>query len=130
MTKEQTTVTVHGSTFAPLRNVVLAGQVMEQLINRTPNLPGMGVRYGGSGLGKSMAAAFVANRHRACYVECRSYFTKKSLLLSILEELGGRPAKTIYEMVNQIGDELSHSRRPLIVDERSEEHTSELQSPT
>src|SRR5574341_1401106 len=117
MTKEQTTVTVHGSTFAPLRNVVLVGQVMEQLINRTPNLPGMGVLYGDSGLGKSMAAAFVANRHRACYVECRSYFTKKSLLLSILEELGGRPAKTIYEMVNQIGDELSHSRRPLIVDE-------------
>lgn len=114
---DTTTITVNGSTFAPLRNVILASKAMEILVHREPNEPGMGAFYGDSGLGKSMAAAFVANRYRAVYVECRSYFTKKSLLLSILEELGLQPGKTIYEMVRQIGAQLDHSRQPLIIDE-------------
>jgi DNA transposition AAA+ family ATPase len=117
MSKSDTTVNLQASTFAPLRNVLLASRVMEHLMNRPSNLPGIGVMYGDSGLGKSSAAAYCANKYRAFYVECRSYFTKKSLLLSILEEMGVRPGKTIYEMVNQIGEELVNSRRPLIIDE-------------
>lgn len=107
---------VNGS-LAPLRNVLLAGRVVEHLVHRAPNLPGMGVLYGPSGFGKSSAAAYAANRHRAVYVECRSYFTRKSLLLAILDEMGVKPARTIYEMVNQVGEELVLSRKPLILDE-------------
>ena len=51
------------------------------------------------------------------YVECRSYFTKKSLLLSICKEMRLRPGATIYDMVGQIGEQLSLSGRPLIIDE-------------
>jgi len=115
MTKTETTVNT--STFASLRNVALAMKVLDHLVHRAPNLPGMGVLYGESGLGKSCAAAAAANRFRAVYVECRSYFTKKSLLLAILDEMGIRPGKTVYEMVNQIGEELALSRRPLMIDE-------------
>lgn len=105
------------STFASLKNVALALKVVDHLVNRSPNLPGMGVLYGESGLGKSMAAAAAANRYRAVYVECKSYFTKKSFLLAILEEMGIRPGKTVYEMVKQIGQELALSGRPLFIDE-------------
>lgn len=105
------------STFASLKNVALAMKVLDHLVHRAPNLPGLGVLYGHSGYGKSCGAAAAANRFRAVYIECRSYFTKKSLLLAILEEMGIRPGKTVYEMVNQIGEELSLSRRPLIIDE-------------
>lgn len=115
MTKTESTVNT--STFASLRNVALALKVLDHLVHRAPNLPGMGVLYGESGLGKSCAAAAAATRYRAVYVECRSYFTKKSLLLAILEEMGIRPGRTVYEMVNQIGEELALSRRPLIIDE-------------
>lgn len=105
------------TTFASLKNVALALRVMDHLVNRASSMPGMGVMYGPSGFGKSTAMAVVANKHRAVYIECRSYLTKKSLLLMILEEIGIRPGKTIYEMVKQIGEELVLSRRPLIIDE-------------
>lgn len=106
-----------GSSFAPLRNVLIATRLMDHLLNRSPGLPGLGVFSGPSGLGKTLAAASVATRTKAYYVECRSYFTKKSLLLSILEEMKIKPGRTIYEMVNQICEQLVTSRRPLILDE-------------
>ncbi len=107
------------TTFATLKNVALARRVLDHLVHRAPNLPGMGVLFGPSGYGKSCAAASAATHSQphAVYIECRSYFTKKSLLLTILDEMSIRPGKTVYEMVNQIGEELSLSRRPLIIDE-------------
>lgn len=107
----------HNPGTAPLRNVLAAAKVMEQLINRAPNMPGLGVLCGPSGYGKTAAACYCANEYRAHYVECRSYFTKKSLLIAILEEMGIVPGKTIYDMVKQIGEQLDLSGRPLIIDE-------------
>jgi DNA transposition AAA+ family ATPase len=77
----------------------------------------MGVLYGPSGYGKTIAVSNAATRYRAVYVECRSYFTKKSLLLTILDEMAIRPGNTIYEMVKQIAEQLVLSQRPLIIDE-------------
>lgn len=115
MTTNDTAATV--STFAPLRNVLIAARLMEHLVNRGAGLPGMGVISGPSGYGKSCAAASVANRYRAYYIEIRSYFTKKSLLQAILDEMGIKAGKTIYEMMNQICEQLGNSKRPLILDE-------------
>lgn len=116
MTKNDTPVN-SASGFAPLRNVQSCAKVMEHLITRAPNLPGMGAFYGASGLGKSFAAAACTNKFNAVYVECRSYFTKKSLLLSICREMRLRPGNTVYDMVSQISEQLSLSGRPLILDE-------------
>ena len=117
MKQTESHVNTGGTGFVPLRNVMACAKVMEHLVNRAPNLPGMGVFAGPSGYGKSCAASYCANKFNAYYIECRSYFTKKSLLLSILDEMGVRPGKTIYEMVAQIAEQLALSRRPLIVDE-------------
>lgn len=116
MTKSDTAVNP-AIGFAPLRNVQTCAQLMENLITRAPNLPGMGAFYGPSGLGKSCAAAACTNKFNAVYVECRSYFTKKSLLISICREMRLRPGPTIYDMVSQVSEQLSLSQRPLILDE-------------
>ncbi len=102
---------------APLRNVILARQLMEHLSTRAPNLPGMGVLYGPSGYGKTSAVASVAATFGAVYVACRSYFTRRSFLLSILEEMGVKPGRTVHDMVGLICEQLALSRKPLIIDE-------------
>lgn len=116
MTKNDSPVN-SASGFAPLHNVQACSQLMEHLVTRAPNLPGMGAFYGPSGLGKSFAAAACTNKFNAVYVECRSYFTKKSLLLSICREMRLRAGPTIYDIVSQISEQLSLSGRPLILDE-------------
>ena len=104
-------------TTAPLTNVSLCMSALERAMNRSMNLPGMVVFYGASGLGKSFSASYAANHHKAYYVECRSLWTKKALLLAIAKEMGIAPAKTIYELADQVAEQLILSQRPLIIDE-------------
>jgi len=104
-------------TTAPLQNVALCTRLLEQAMNRPGHLPGIVAFSGYSGLGKSISAAYAANKHRAHYVECKSTWTRKFLLQAILKEMGVSPANTIPEMVDQICEELVLSSRPLIVDE-------------
>lgn len=117
MTEKVISLNAGAGIWAPLTNVQLASSIVERSMNRSPNLPGLVALYGPSGWGKSMAAAYVANRHKGIYVECRSFFTPKALMLAILKEMGIRPARTMHEMLDQITDQLSLSGRPLIIDE-------------
>lgn len=110
-------VTTIAGTVAPLANVSLAVSALERAMNRPAHLPGMVVFSGPSGWGKSTAAAYTANRHRAYYVECRSTWTKKATLMAIIHEMGIPAAKTIYEMTDAICEQLAITRRPLIIDE-------------
>lgn len=117
MTQSSNVTPIRLPHIAPLRNVLLLRKVMEQLQHRSPNLPGIGVFYGKAGLGKSNACAAANAAYRAVYIEMRSHYTKKSLLLAILAELGIKPERTTSEMADQICDQLSRSRQPLIIDE-------------
>ncbi len=105
------------NTIAPLTNVGLLANAVESAASRPAELPGLVVMYGPSGYGKSQAAAFSANLHRAYYVECRESWTKKAFLIAILRDMGIIPAKTLSEMVDQVAEQLSRSGRPLIVDD-------------
>jgi hypothetical protein len=117
MTKSTTAVNT-APTIAPLRNVTLLAELVERVQNRAPNLPGMATVSGPSGYGKSNATMYAANRFRAYHVEVRSVWTRKNLCLSILQEMGvTQPATTVAGMVDQIGDQLARSQRPLLVDE-------------
>lgn len=102
---------------APLTNVGLLTSAINRAMLRPAGLPGLVVMHGPSGYGKSIAASFAANRHRAYYVECRDTWTKKAFLLAILREMSITPARTLSEMVDQIAEQLSRSSRPLIVDD-------------
>jgi len=104
-------------TIAPLTNVALCNQALTTAINRPQHLPGIIAFYGYSGIGKSVSAAYAANTHRAYYVEVKRTWTGKALLQNILKEMGVKPAKVMYEMTDQIAEQLSLSGRPLIIDE-------------
>jgi len=105
------------SKVVPLTNVGLLASAIERAQARPLGLPGLVVMYGASGLGKSVAAAFAANLHRAYYVECRDTWTKKAFLLAILREMGIAHGRTLSDMVDQVAEQLSRSGRPLIVDD-------------
>jgi len=105
------------NTIVPLSNVGLLARAVESAANRPAELPGLVVMYGPSGYGKSLAAAYAANLHRAYYVECRESWTKKAFLTAILREMGIIPTKTLSEMVDQVAEQLSRSGRPIIIDD-------------
>lgn len=101
----------------PLTNVGLLTSAIERAQARPLGLPGLIAMYGPSGLGKSVGAAWAANRYRAYYVECRDTWTKKAFLLAVLREMAIAPARNMSEMVDQVAEQLSRSGRPLIVDD-------------
>ncbi|WP_444452007.1 AAA family ATPase [Rhodobacter capsulatus] len=102
---------------APLRNVMLLGAAIQQLRDRDPDLPGMGCFHGFSGYGKSSAAIYNAQVYNACWVEVKSVWTRKVLVTKIVKALGMEPSGQISDMVEQIGEELAKSGRPLLIDE-------------
>lgn len=101
----------------PLTNVGLLSGAVTRAQARPVGLPGLVAMYGPSGYGKSAAAAFAANQHRAYYTECRDTWSKKAFLTAILRDMSVLPGRTLSEMVDQIAVQLSTSRRPLIVDD-------------
>ena len=117
MSENNNVVTIRLPHIAPLRNVGKLRRMMEHLTKRSANLPGIGAFYGEPGVGKSNACAAAAAAYRAVYVEVRSHFTKKALLLALLNEMSIKPERTVSEMVDQVCQELMLSRRPLILDE-------------
>jgi DNA transposition AAA+ family ATPase len=104
---------------APLKNVASFNGLVKRVVNRAPDLPGLAVFHGRSGLGKTKAAVYGANSSRATYVEVGQFTTAKSLLRSILVELGEmRPRGSVADMVEQAIMRLAADpTRPLIIDE-------------
>ncbi|WP_300656239.1 AAA family ATPase [Pseudomonas sp.] len=105
------------SKIVALTNVGLLASAIERAQARPMGLPGLVAMYGASGLGKSVGAAFAANRYRAYYVECRDTWSKKAFLQAILREMSILPAVTLSNMVDQVAEQLSRSTRPLIIDD-------------
>lgn len=104
-------------TVASLVNVALADSAIGRALTAPRHLPRMLCFSGKSGYGKTSAAAFIRSRYRAYYVECKSTWTRKKLLEDILKDMGIPPAKTIYDMCDQVCMQLATSGRPLIIDE-------------
>lgn len=102
---------------AALSIVMLVMASLQRIVDRRMHLPGMAVLYGFSGYGKSTAAAFVANKMRAYYIECKSVWTKKALLENILKVMGIPARPTVTAMLDQVCEQLAKSGRPLIIDE-------------
>lgn len=104
-------------TIAPLRNVRLLNALINRVQDRDPDLPGLACFFGFSGYGKSKAAVWNAQETRAYWVEVQSTWSRKKLAEKILQQMGIAPGRTISDMVEQIGDQLSKSGRPLLIDE-------------
>lgn len=102
---------------APLRNIAHMESLIGKIMNRPAHLPGIGCFSGPSGFGKSTAGAWIAAKYNCVYVEVRSTWTRKAFLEAILKQLGIRPEKTVYQMMDQVAEELALSHRVLMLDE-------------
>jgi hypothetical protein len=106
-----------GGRWAPLTNLALCTAAVQRAMNREPNLPGIVCLSGPSGYGKSMATSYCANHFGGFYVECRSFFTRKTLVEAILREMDVKPGRTLGEMMHQASQQLDLSQRPLMLDQ-------------
>jgi DNA transposition AAA+ family ATPase len=103
-----------------IKNVAAFMAMAQRLITREPHLPGFGVCHAPSGYGKTYASIFAQNRTRAIRVEVGDSWTRRTLLRSILRELGQNvkerlPIADMAELaIKALGDDPA---RPLIVDE-------------
>jgi AAA domain len=104
-------------TTAPLTNVSLCSKALMRAVERPLHLPGFVCFYGPAGWGKSTAAAYVQNTQDAYLIQCQKSWTQKAVLEAILDQMGISPARTLYQMSNQVCKQLANSQRPLIVDE-------------
>lgn len=102
---------------APLRNITVLEALVLAAQKRPDHLPGIVSFSGPSGFGKSTAAASIAANHEALYIEVRSTWTKKAFLEALLRQMGIEPKKTVYQMMDQVSEELACSQQPLIIDE-------------
>lgn len=104
---------------APLRNVTAFLKLANTLVHRNPNLPGLGVFYGYSGLGKTVAANYVRNALQAHLVEVREHWGRKAFVEGLLNALHVQnPRGTISNMMNQVARILGDDpTRLLIIDE-------------
>ncbi len=104
---------------APLKNVAAFSTMLQRVVERRRDLPGLACFFGPSGLGKTKSAIYGANKYHAAYVECGQFTTAKSLLVAILKELGqSRPRGTVTDLIDEaIMLMIGQPDRPLIVDE-------------
>ncbi len=104
--------------FAPLNNMTLCMQTLVDCTEVSDDSPRLGLFFGFSGYGKTVAAAFAAARSGAIYLEAKSIWTVRAFLEQLAEELGiTRPERTAPRLLRQIIDELNRAPRPLIIDE-------------
>lgn len=104
---------------APLRNMVLFNGLLDRVLGRGPNLPGMATFYGPSGYGKTFSAVWGAARANARYVRLGETTTRKTMCQDIVRELGisGLPGGQLTDLVDAIVDALAETNSPLIIDE-------------
>lgn len=103
---------------AQLTNMGLALQTLVDCMEAGEDSPRLGIFYGWSGFGKTVAAAYSAAKTGAGYIEAKSIWTQRSLLEAIAEELGiVKPERTAPRLLRQITEELNRAPRPLIIDE-------------
>ncbi len=102
---------------APLRNVSAFVAMVDRVMTRTVGLDALAVFYGPSGFGKTTAATYAANYFNAWQVQVKSCWTATKLCVAVLDEMGIQPKKRVYDMVDQIAEEMAFTGRPLIIDE-------------
>jgi len=104
--------------YAQLTNMKLGLRTYMDCAEADPALPRIGLLYGPSGYGKSVAMAFTAQRTEAAYLEAKSIWTQLSLLEAIAHELGLTGlARGAPRILQQIIDQLNREPRGLIIDE-------------
>ena len=102
---------------AVVKNILNLRSAYEALAQRGPGVEGMGLVHGSAGYGKTTALAWLRAQTNAVHVRACATWTPRSMLATIMRELGREPLYRSSDMVPEIVRLLSDSNRGLYVDE-------------
>ncbi len=103
--------------FVKTRNVKNFIDLMNNLIDKSNEVPKMGLIYGDPGLGKSRTAVWWATQNDAVYVRAQNNMTSHGILEKVVEDLGEAPSKKSTELMKQCIAHLRLHPQIVIVDE-------------
>ena len=103
--------------FVKTHNVKNFVELMNNLIDKSNEVPKMGLVYGDPGLGKTRVAVWWANRNDAVYVRAQNNMTSHGILEKIVEELGEAPSKKSTDLMKQCIAHLRLNPQVIIIDE-------------
>ncbi len=103
--------------FVKTRNVKGFVDLMNNLIDKSSEVPKMGLIYGDPGLGKSQTAIWWSSRNDVIYVRAENDMTNHGILEKIVEELGESPSKKSRTLMKQCIAHLRLKPQIIIIDE-------------
>lgn len=102
---------------AIVKNVLNLRSAYEALAQRGPGVEGMGLVHGDAGFGKTTALTWLRAQTDAVHVRACATWTPRSMLATIMRELGREPLYRSSDMVPEIVKLLGDTNRGLYVDE-------------
>ena len=103
--------------FVKTRNVKNFVGLMNNLIDKSNEVPKMGLIYGDPGLGKTQTAVWWATNNDAVYVRAQNKMTCRWLLEKIVYELGESPSRKMADLIEQCITHLRLKPQVIIIDE-------------
>lgn len=103
--------------FVKTRNVKNFIGLMNNLIDKSNEVPKMGLIYGDPGLGKTQTAVWWATNNDAAYVRAQNKMTCRWLLEKIVYELGESPSRKMADLIEQCITHLRLKPQVIIIDE-------------
>lgn len=103
--------------FVKTRNVKNFIGLMNNLIDKSNEVPKMGLIYGDPGLGKTQTAVWWATKNDAVYVRAQNKMTCRWLLEKIVYELGESPSRKMADLIEQCITHLRLKPQIIIIDE-------------
>lgn len=103
--------------FVKTRNVKNFIGLMNNLIDKSNEVPKMGLVYGNPGLGKTQTAVWWATRNDAVYVRAQNKMTSRWLMEKIVFELGESPSRKMANLMEQCITHLRLKPQVIIIDE-------------
>ena len=103
--------------FVKTRNVKNFVGLMNNLIDKSNDVPKMGLIYGDPGLGKTQTAVWWATNNDAVYVRAQNKMTCRWLLEKIVYELGESPSRKMADLIEQCITHLRLKPQVIIIDE-------------
>lgn len=103
--------------FVKTRNVKNFIGLMNNLIDKSTEVPKIGLVYGDPGLSKTQTAVWWATRNDAVYVRAQNNMSNHGILEKIVEELGEAPSKKSTDLMKQCIAHLRLNPQVIIIDE-------------
>jgi len=91
--------------------------LVENLINKSKNIPKMGLVYGEPGLGKSQTALWLACKYDGIYLRASNLMTGRWLLEEMVKELDEIPKFLTSDNFNIVVKKLKQNQQVIFIDE-------------